>query len=192
MELLHASHRFSLILAVYNCLFQLYRVAACLSMSQIIAGCLSLFLPVHKSCCMSITVSYCWWLSITVSQFPRSCYISLTFSNGWLLSHFLFGPIKFLHSFHSFLGLLAVSHYRVAGFLSLSSMLVCCLSLSLRFLRVATCESLSLIVAGCLLLLLSVPWSCCMSLIVSLIWLLAFSQCLFGPIEFLNVSYCLL
>ena len=56
-KLPHVSHCLLWLLAVSYRLWNCHRVAACLSLS----------LPVPWSCFMSLTVSYVFWLSLTVS-----------------------------------------------------------------------------------------------------------------------------
>ena len=186
MDLLHVSH----------CLFQFHGVAACRSLSPIVAGCLSLPLPSHGvakclslllavSCClsqlhgvaaclspsllvtwsfcMSLTVSYPCWLSLTISPVLWCCCMFLTVSNGgWLCLTVSPRAMEFLYVSHCLF-----QFYGFAACLSLSPKFSGYLSLSFCSHGVATCLSLSPMVAGCLSLSLPAPWSFYLSLIVS-------------------------
>ena len=101
MELLHVSHCCCMsltvspsaieLLYVSHCHFQLYGVAACLSLSPMFAGCLSLSLPLLWICCMFLTVSSS---SIELLHAPH-CLL-------WFLavSHCLSSPMVLLHVSH--------------------------------------------------------------------------------------------
>ena len=75
IELLHVSRCFLIFFVVSQCLLWLLAVSNCLSypmelLHVTVSHCfwMSLTLsPVPWSCCMSLTVSYCCWLSLTVS-----------------------------------------------------------------------------------------------------------------------------
>ena len=103
MRLLHVSHCLSLLLAVSHslhgvaacfslslrshgvdtyllsllasshCLSKCNRVAACLSVSPMVAGFLSLSLPVPWNCCTFPTVYHFFWLSLTLSHGVATC-----------------------------------------------------------------------------------------------------------------------
>ena len=129
--------------------------------------------PISRSCCMSLTVSYVCLLSLTVFPIPWSCYKSRTvFHCYWL---YLTVLIELLHVSNSLLLLLSVSH-------CLQVPLNCCMSLivssnSMELLHVFHSLLLLLDVSYCLYqcygvdegLLLCIPvlWSFFISLPVS-------------------------
>ena len=161
-----------------------------------VAGCLPLSLPVLRSSCLSLTVSYGCSLCLTISLVPRSCYKSLTVSYCCELP-FTVSPntIGYLPVSHSLLWLLAFSHCLsrcngVDAYYSLSPMGACYLSLSLLFHGVAGSLSPSLMVAGFLSVSLTVTRICCMSLTVSYgCWLsITVSS---GTMKLLAVTHCL-
>ena len=86
IELLHVS-QFSIVADSISHSLQSHGVAACLLLCPIVAGFLSLSFLIPKSSCMSLTVSYCCWLS-----------------------HCLSGLMEFLHVSHFHLWFLAASH----------------------------------------------------------------------------------
>ena len=173
---------------------------------------------------MSLTVSYCCWLSLTISLSSMEL-LHISHFLPWLLavSHSLTCPMELLHVFHCLLWLLAFSHCHtqchVLSACHKSSLMVAgCLSLSLRshgvagsedFLHVyhfflwllavsnsqfqrhgvAVCLPLSPIVSGCLSLSFPVRRSCCMFLTVSQCCWLSLTI-LSGPMELLNFSHC--
>ena len=97
MESLHVSQCFLWLLAVSHSLSQYHGVAACLSLSPMVPA--------------FLTVSYGFWLSLTVSLSSMEL---LAFSHCllWFLavSHFLSGPMELLHVSHCLQLLRAVSH----------------------------------------------------------------------------------
>ena len=100
-DLLHVSYCFLCLLAVSHCLFQCHGVTCSLSISLLFAGFLSLSLPVQNSFCMSLTVSYPCWPSLTFSlssiESVHGSYCLL-----WLLAlcNCLFGSMELLHISH--------------------------------------------------------------------------------------------
>ena len=143
---------------------------------------------------MSLTVSNGWLLSLPPSF---SCCMSLAVSHCcWLLHTVSPSAMDLLHVSLCFQWCLAVSHH-LSGYVELLHVFHCLF----HFHRVAACPSPSLMVAGRLslssameLLALSVspvPWSCYMFLTVSYCCWLSLT---FPPssIELLNVSHCLI
>ena len=142
-------------------------VCTCLSLPLIFACCLSLS---PWSCCMSLTVSYCSWLSPTLSQVSSSFYMSLVVAGclsiplqmlwSYCISLIVSSSsMELLHVFHFLLWLLVFSH---------------CLFGPMEYLYVSHCLQWLLSVSHCLfgpMELLHV--SHCLLL------LLAFSHCLY-------------
>ena len=136
MEFLNVSH----------CLLWLLAVSLSLR-SHGVYTYLSLFLPFPSSCCMSLTVSYGFWLSHTVSLVTLQ-FLHVSHCFLWLLacSHCLFGPMELLHVSHCLLLLLVFSHclsqyHGVSACLSLSPMVDGCISRPMELLHV--CMSLT-------------------------------------------------
>ena len=152
-ELLHVSHCLLWLLDISHSLFYFHGVAACLSLPPNFSSCLYLSHPFPRSRCMSLTVYYGCWLSLTASSLSMEL-LPVFHCLPWLLalSHCSSGPIQILQVFHCLALLLAASH---------------CLFQSYG---VAACLSLSPIVAGFLLLSLTVQLSCCMSITVFHSW----------------------
>ena len=136
-------------------------------------GCLSLSLPVQWSCFLSLTFSYSYLLSPTVSSTSK----------------------ELLHVSHCLLLFLSVSNnfflcHGVGAYPTLPLIVASCLSLSVRSHGVATSLSSSLIVARCLSLPLLGQCSYSMSLTVHYSCWLALTI-YSSSMELLHVSHCL-
>ena len=224
----------SVLVAAYLSLSLSVQLSRCMSLTVSIGGWLSITFPpsaivllhvshcsygcwqsltvslVPWSFCMSLTVSYCNWMSLIVSPTAIE-FLNVSHCPLWLLavSHFLFGPMEFLHIFHG------LFHFHlVAACLSLSPMVSGCLILSLQSHAISACLSLFPIVAGLLSLSiwshgvapclsmspivtdilslsLPVPWSFCISFAVSYCYWFSLTVTP-STMEFLHVSHCLL
>ena len=145
------------------------KVTAYLILSFIVSGCLSLSLPVQWSCCMFLTVSHGFLLSLIVPLIWWSCRMSLNVSRCcWLFSTVSLSAMELRYVSHRLPLLLAFSNCLCGR---------------------TTCLSLSLIVAGSLIVSPSAKELLHIS--NCLPRLLSFSHCLSGPMEFLHVSNCL-
>ena len=119
---------------------------------------------------MSLTVSYCFYLSQTVSPVPWSYYMSITISSS---------SMEFLHVSYCLLWLLAFSHclyqyHGVAASLSLSPIWLLAFSLTaIEFLHVSNCLPWFLAVSHCFSGPLELLHVFCF-----LLWLLAVFHCL--------------
>ena len=105
MKLLYVSYCLLMLLAVSHSLSQCHGVAACLSLSPmvagrfslslqshvvsacpslslLVAGCLSMSLECHRFCCISLTLSYHCWLSLILSLVIVTC-LSLALPVLW-------------------------------------------------------------------------------------------------------------
>ena len=123
MELQHVSLYLLLLLVDSHYVSQCQGVAACISLSPIVADCFSLSLPVPWSCCMSLTVFYGYWMSLTVCLTIWSSYISLTVSHCYWLS--LTVSMELLHVSHCLPWLLAVFSVPPVPWSCYISLIVC-------------------------------------------------------------------
>ena len=165
MELLHVSH----------CLFRFHRVAVCLVLSPMVAGCLSLSLLSHGvsaclslspivagclllslkglwSCCISLTVYYCFLRFFSLSRIIVSC-----------LSLFLLVPCiccMCLMASHACRLSLTVFPVQWSSYMSLTVSHCCRLSLSVATVPFSRCMSLIVFYSYWLLVTISpIAWT---------------------------------